>query len=298
MSDFDHAAAFATQAEPDVVVGRLLAGREALRFRDWYSTRAIPMPGGPKRTPDLVAILGPPGAPDRPSLMIFEFQSEHDEQKLDTTFLEVAVFRNYARHGEGNRGKFRVLCGLVYLKGECPETVLDMTLSSGHGTRHEPLLWEVGKSDAAAALDAVAEGREGWGLLFWVPLMTGADQPGIIARWRELVQQKVSSGWMRENVAGVALAFAELAGRFLAWDHALEGWQMGESQVVNRWRAQGEVRAWRQAVLDLLRSKYTTSVTDEVVQMVEQQSDLDLLRRWFTTALGKGTFAEFVGALK
>src|SRR5262249_54926112 len=103
MSDFDHAAAFAAQAEPDVVVGRLLAATgEVLRFRDWYSTRAISMPGGPKRTPDLVAILEPPGAPDRPSLMIFEFQSGHDEQKLVTTFREVAVFRNYARHGEDN----------------------------------------------------------------------------------------------------------------------------------------------------------------------------------------------------
>jgi hypothetical protein len=296
MSDFDHAAGFAAQTEPGVVIGRLLAPTgEALRFRDWFSTRAIPLPGGPQRTPDLVAVLDPP---DGPSLLIFEFQSSHDEEKLDTTLVEAAVFRAYARHGEGNRSKYRVLCGLVYLKGECPTPILAMTLKSGHGTRHAPLLWEVGKEDATAALESVANGKESWGLLFWLPLMTGAEQPGIIARWMELAIEKVSGGWMRENLAGIALVFADLAGRFLVWERALEGWQMGESQVVNRWRAQGEVRARRAVLLRMLQKRYPGSVSQDVVQMVEQQADAAVLDRWLDAVMDSPTFEEFVKALK
>src|SRR5436305_1690304 len=91
MSDFDHAAAFAAQADPDVVVNRLLAPtRKRLRYRDWFNTRAIPLPGGPKRTADLVAVLDDPDAPGRPALLIQEFQSRHDPDKLDTTLVEVA----------------------------------------------------------------------------------------------------------------------------------------------------------------------------------------------------------------
>jgi hypothetical protein len=33
----------------------------------------------------------------------------------------------------------------------------------------------------AAALAAVAEGKASWGLLFWIPLLTGAAQEAIIA---------------------------------------------------------------------------------------------------------------------
>ena len=35
---------------------------------------------------------------------------------------------------------------------------------------------------------------------------------------------------------GLALVFAGLAQRLAEWKHALEGWNMGESQVANEWR--------------------------------------------------------------
>jgi hypothetical protein len=303
MSDFDHAAGFAAQADPDVVIGRLLAPTgERLRYRDWYKNRAIPLPGGPKRTPDLVAILADPDAPDRPALLIHEFQSSHDPEKLDTTLVEAAVFRAYARHGEDKQGKFRVFCGLVYLKGACPEAVLDMSLEGGFGTRHAPLLWEVEKDNAEAALVAVTERKASWGLLFWIALMTGADKESIITRWREMVSdpQVVASREMRQALVVVALELAELAGRFLAWEHGLEDMDMGtgESIVGNRLRAQGDLRRSRAWLLRLLQKKYPGSITAEVEQMVEQQSDLSLLNQWFETALEKDTFEGFVKDLK
>jgi hypothetical protein len=160
------------------------------------------------------------------------------------------------------------------------------------------LLWEVEKDDASAALTAVAEGKESWGLLFWIPLRTGGDQEGNISRWMELVNAKVASPWMRENLAGIALLFAELAGRFLVWERALEGLKVGESQVANRWRAQGELTRSREALLELLRSRFPEAVSAEVVQLIEQQQDLSLLKSWFSTALRVSSFAQFVEALK
>jgi hypothetical protein len=301
MSDFDHAAGFAAQADPGVVIGRLLAPTgERLRYRDWFSSRAIPLPGGPKRTADLVAILDDPDAPARPALLIFEFQSSHDPEKLGSTLVEAAVFRAYAHHGADNQGKYRVFCGLVYLKGACPEPVLDMTLGGGFGTRHAPLLWEVEKDDAGAALAAVADSKASWGLLFWIALMTGAEHVAIIARWRELVNDptKVPSSWMRQNLVGIAMLFAELAGRFLVWERVLEGWDMVESQVANRWRAQGDLRTTRALLLRLLETKYRGSLSDEVKQLIEHQTDLALLKRWFESALEATTFEQFVQKLK
>src|SRR4051794_40430385 len=197
-SDFDHAAGFATQAAPEAVTARLTrdAG-EAFRFHDWYTTRAIPLPGGPRRTPDLVAILHALEVAG-PALLIHEFQSEHDEDKLETTLVEAAVFRAYARHGEDGKGRYRVFAGLVYLKGACPKSVLDMTSKSGVGTRHQAFVWEVARDDAAEALQAVASGAASWGLLHWVALMTGADQEGIIREWLALVNAKVSDSQTRK----------------------------------------------------------------------------------------------------
>jgi hypothetical protein len=301
VNDFDHAAAFATQTDPDVVVGRLVAPtRQRLHYMDWFTTRAIPLPGGPKSTADLVAILDDPDAPAKPALLIFEFQSSHDPKKLNTTLVETAVFRAYARHGEDGRGEYRVFAGLVYLKGTCPTPALDMTLPGGYGTHHVPLLWEVEKDDAEAALAAVAERRASWGLLFWIALMTGAEWEAIIVRWRELVSDPaiVASALMRQQLLAVNLTFAELAGRFLAWEHGLEGMDMMDSIVGNRFRAQGDLLRSRAWLLRLLKTKYPTAMSAEVEQMVEQQSDLSLLNQWFETALKEDTFEGFVKSLK
>jgi hypothetical protein len=57
---------------------------------------------------------------------------------------------------------------------------------------------------------------------------------------------------MRQNLVGIAMLFAELAGRYLVWNQVLEGWDMVESQVANRWRAQGDLRTTRALLIRLL----------------------------------------------
>ena len=157
MGAFDQAARFATQADPEAVVRRVLAPTGVpLRFRDWLDTWTVPLPGGPDLIADQVAGLEDPAEGRRPSLLILEFQAQHDPDKLDVTLEEAGTPRGHARHGEGRKGKYRVLTALVYLQGRCPDEPLHMTLPGGFGTRHAPLVWDVGEDSAAATLEAVA----------------------------------------------------------------------------------------------------------------------------------------------
>lgn len=99
MGVFDQAARFATRAEPTSVVARLSASHP-LVFRGWLDTRSIPFPGGPDRTADLVAALD--DSADSPVLLIQEFQSQHDPDKLDVTLEEAAILRSrWKRQLEG-----------------------------------------------------------------------------------------------------------------------------------------------------------------------------------------------------
>src|SRR5689334_403556 len=118
MPIFDQAARYASQAEPEAVLSRLLSATGApLRFREWLDTRTTPRPGERDRTADRVAALADESAPDRPWLLVLEFQAQHDPDKLDVTLAEAARLRMEVRHGPERRGKYNVCTALVYLRG-------------------------------------------------------------------------------------------------------------------------------------------------------------------------------------
>jgi hypothetical protein len=303
MGVFDQAARFATQGEPGVVPQRLLAASGlALAFREWLDTRTLPLPGGPERIADLVAALDDPAADDKPWLMVLELQAQVDLDKLDVTLEEVALLRSRTRHGEDRKGKYKVLVGLVYLQGQCPEEVLDMTLPNGLGTRHAPLIWNVAGDNAAEMLEAVARGEISWGMLFWIALMAGGGEESVIARWKEVVLARVEDRRLRGNLAGIALVFAELAGRSPAWKRGLEGFEMTESQVVNEWIRQGrseeKLELTRKHLLEVLEGRFPGEAPAEVIRLINEQDSVDLLTGWFRTAVRVTTFEKFMEVLK
>ncbi|MBI1918326.1 MAG: hypothetical protein HYS12_26845 [Planctomycetes bacterium] len=250
----------------------------------------------------MVAALDNPATADRPWLMVVEFQAQIDPDKLDATLEEVAILRSRARYGVERNGKYLVVAALVYLRDRCPEDVLDMTFPDGTGTRHAPLVWNVAEDHAAPALEAVAAGQMSWGMLFWLPLMAGGGNESAVARWKEVVAATVPDRRMRANLVGIALVFAELAGCVPAWERGLEGWEMTESQVVNGWirqgEAKGELKTRRQDLLDLVEGRFPGAVPNEVVQLIQQQESLELLRDWFKAAVRASTFEEFMAVLK
>ena len=299
MGVFDQAARFAAQADAGVVPARLLAGSGlALTFREWLDTRTIPLPGGPDRTADLVAALDTGATNDAPWLLVLEFQAQPDADKLDVTLEEVAVLRSRARHGADHKGKYKVTTGLVYTRDRCPDDTLDMRLPDGSGTRHTTRTWNVAEDDASKALDAVTAGSVSWGMLFWVPLMAGADQEAPIARWKELATSGVKDRVRRGDLAVVALVFAELAGRSIVWKRALEDFDMTESQVVNEWISRAELRKEQQLVVRLLNTRFPGKASAEVTKLISEQESADLLNHWFDTAASVPTFDEFLKVLK
>lgn len=301
MGAFDQAARFAAQADPNAVVRRVTEPVGVpMPFREWLDTRTIPLPGGPDRTADLVAAVDDPTG--QPALLVFEFQSRHDPDKLDVTLEEAGILRGHARHGDDRKGKYKVLTALVYLTSRCPDEVLDMTLPGGFGTRHAPLIWNVSEDAAATTVEAVAGGGLSWGMLFWVPLMTGGKDAGVIGRWKEVVAQVVADRRTRGNLAGIALVFAELMGRRAEWSRGLEGFEMTESQVVNDWINQGEAKGklvnQRQNLLRLLTKRFPGAVPDDVTRLVNEQESLDILGHWFDAAAEAYTFQQFMDVVK
>jgi hypothetical protein len=302
MGVFDQAARYAAETEPEAVVNRVLAefpGR--FRFHEWRDTRTTPRPGETERTADRVAALTEATIPQQPWLLILEFQAQHDPDKLDVTLVEAGRLRLTCRHGEDRQGKYNVLTGLVYLRGTCREAVLDMTLSGGLGTRHAALVWNVAEDNAPATLDAVAAGKLTWGLLFWVPLMNGGGDPVNIARWKDLAAAR-PSGQQRGDLARIALIFAELAGCYLAWEQGLEGFNMTESQVVNRWMQETDTKARletrREDLLRFLQKRLPEVMTPEVIAAINAQPSLSLLNDWYDAAITASSPEEFLAALR
>jgi hypothetical protein len=141
MGIYDQSARWAANTDPHPVVSRLQSHQGTrLRFVQFHESRTTPRPGGLDRTADRVFVLADDSSPPELWLLVAEFQVEHDEDKLDTTLVEVARFRARERYGPDGKGKYKVLAGLVYLVGACPSNVLDMTLTGGAGTRHTALV--------------------------------------------------------------------------------------------------------------------------------------------------------------
>jgi hypothetical protein len=302
MGVFDQAARYATLAEPAPVLSRLLTATGApLHFREWVDTRTTPPPGERDRTADRVAALVNESAPDQPWLLVFEFQSQHDPDKLDATLAEAARLRFEVRHGADRRGKYNVCTTLVYLRGRCPQTVLDMTLPNGAGTRHAPLVWNVEEDGAGPSLTVVTAVPATWGLLFWIPLMHGGGEVDTIARWKELAGA-LPDRRARGDLGRIALTFAELGGCFAAWETALEGWDMTESKVVNRWmdeaRRDERLKASRQHLLELAQGRFPGAIPAEVVDLIGRQDSAEMLEEWFRAAISAPSAEQFLSVVR
>ncbi len=301
MGVFDQAARYATEEEPEAVVNRLFRGAAVRpRFHEWRDTRTTPRPGDPDRTADRVAALVDDNSPHPPWLLLAEFQSRHDPDKLDVTLVEAGQLRLRCRHGDDRQGKYKVLTALIYLCDTCPEPVLDMTLG-GAGTRHKPLLWIVAEDNARETLEAVAGGSLTWGMLFWVPLMSGGGDPVVVERWKELASA-LPERRRRGDLALVVVVFAELAGCAPAWKQGLEGWDMTESAYVNSIIQGAYDRARleraREDLQRVLRTRFPVALTPEVIATINEQPSLSVMDDWFEAALGAFSWEGFLAVLR
>ena len=139
-------------------------------------------------------------------------------------------------------------------------------------------------------------------MLFWVPLMARAEEEGVVTRWKEVMNAVVSNQRMRDNLMGIASVFAELARRFLSWEHVLEGWEMTESMVVNRWieraQAKTQLEVGRSFILRTLSKRFGVAIPGDVQETINTQPSLEMLNQWFDEALAVGSLQDFIVVLR
>ncbi|MGL4554548.1 MAG: hypothetical protein ACRC33_25570, partial [Gemmataceae bacterium] len=121
-------------------------------------------------------------------------------------------------------------------------------------------------------------------------------------RWREVALAAVPDRRRWGDLRAVALLFAELARNFPAWERGTEEAEMGESQVANGWRAEGDVRGTmrtlRRVLVETLDAKFPGEASPEASQLIERQDTPSVLDDWFRAALRAGTCDDFLQTLR
>jgi hypothetical protein len=298
MGMFDQAAQLATMAGPSFVLARLrpLTGL-VLAYRRWFNVKGVPLPAGPDREADLIAVADETDSSEPAWLLIFEVQSQHDEDKPRVLLLEASIFLCYARDADREGALFRPLPVFVYLKGKCPGGAVKVRTPSGPGFECEPVVWEVGEDSADEALARVETDEFSWEALFWVSLMKGADQEKTIALWQRLRDEKVPEN-RRADLTLIAVTFADLAGRRLAWNRVLGGVDMTESAFVNELMEENTLRTLRGALLRVIRGRFPTAITPDVERTIADQPSVSLLGEWLDAAGTSETAEDFVAVLR
>ena len=303
---FDQSARFAVQPDPTGFFRWLFPGLEPdLSFQGWLDTRTLPFPGEPDRICDTVAHLAVDPAKGPSWAVVTEFQTDPEPDMLDRLLEYLARLRRGLRQGAERRDPFVVVAALVSLRGGPQPGTLEMALPNlaVPSLAFSAAVRTLREDDAAATLDGIAAGLISRSILSWVSLMRGADDRGIIQRWKELADAEPDPR-NQACYATVALVFAELNDRADLWRTELEGWNMRESTLVNEWKSEaklegrlegkreGKLEGEREALLRVLSLKYPGAVPAEITAAIAAIDDLDDFAVWFDKVIRSSTLEE------
>jgi hypothetical protein len=239
---YDKASRYAAKADPAGFFAWLLGlPAEAFAFRGWLDTRGIPFPGDPDRTGDTVARLDDPAEHGRPWVVAVEFQVRPDPDMFGRVMGYLSGLWLGLRPDDERGSRYHLGAAVVNLTGSGSVSrgmrwpAAGLTTHLGIGERN------LEREPAEELLAGIESGRWSRCLLPWVSLMAGADQPGTVDRWKAAAGAEPNSR-RKAEFGGIALIFADRAGRKALWAEKLEGWNVEESTVVQEWIALGEAR--------------------------------------------------------
>lgn len=303
MGMFDETARHAAKHDPGPFNAWVLSHEPPpppLAFERWDDARRLPLPGGPDRTDDLVAILRRTDTPDAPSVsQIVEVQTKPEPLILPRLGVYGWLLVAEKLATTGVVPQLGVV--VIHLTGGVSRDGLTVGVAQTQmalGVR--PLVINLEDDDAATSLAAITAGRFGLCVLSWVPLMKGGGEPTLIEEWKRvaLTEPDVQK---RVVYRDLALVFAELTRGLVNWQRALEGWQMQESQYIKRWmnegRTRGIVEAKQADLLRVLQKRFQGPLPETVRLAVEGTNDPTTLDRWLDAAATANTLAEFRAAM-
>lgn len=301
---FDQASRFAAKLDPPGFLAWLLGTPgEGLAFRGWLDTRGVPFPADDDRTGDTVASLEDPSTHGTPWAVAVEFQTEPDPLMFGRLLGYLSALWLAARPDAERGSRFHVGAAVVNLTGAGTASRHMEWPATGLTTRLAVVERNPEREPAQPLLDEIEAGRRSRCLLPWVTLMAGADAVEVADRWKRLAGAEPDRR-RRSEYAGLALVFAEAAGRADFWAEQLKEWNMTESKVVNAWIAQGEakgratglvegrVEGRAEMLLDLLADTFG-AVPPELEARVRAATAGDRLRAWAGAAVRAGSLAEF-----
>lgn len=118
----------------------------------------------------------------------------------------------------------------------------------------------------------------------------------MMTRWQELARTEPDLK-RQADYGGLALVFAEAAGRRPAWKEALKEWNVIQSQQVLEWMAQGEAkgeaRGKAESILRALELRLGQGPPADLVVVIRATTDLEQLSRWFDAALSATSLEAF-----
>jgi hypothetical protein len=288
---FDQASRYAAKLEPACFVAWLL-GTPALPlpFSGWLDTRTLPFPGDPERTCDTVACLATPGATSW--AVAIEFCLTPDPALFGRLLVYLGQLWLEQRPSSEQGERYRVAAAVVNLTGQ-GTTTQDMRLPPTIlRTCLEVVERNLALEEAGSLLEQIATDPTQRCLLPWIALMRGGDELAILNLWKDLAAAEPDSR-RRSDYGGLAVVFAEAAGRHLLWKEALKGWNMVESQQVREWMTEAEIKAKVQSILRVLEKKFPAEVPSDLLALIRQSKDVQQLDRWFDAALDANTLSAF-----
>ncbi len=273
-----------------------------LDFARWLDTETIAFPGEPGRRCDTVAELVSRAGRSAPWALVLEAEARQSASILERVLeYEVRLLRKL-RHGPHRRDRYQVAAVVLFLRGRKQDLKLRMRLpGTDVGLDVTVRVMSLARQSAVATLERIGRGELGRSILPWVPLMAEGAEAAVVAEWVRLAAAEPNVQ-RRTDYPGLALVFAESAGRLPVWKQALEGFDMWQSEVIREWktagRREGRLEEKHGDLLLVLRERFQTEVPTDLAQRIEQTTDLEVLSNWLTAALRAPSLDAFRSAIQ
>jgi hypothetical protein len=271
-----------------------------LQFHSWLDARRSALPDERDLTCDTVAAFRLPSEAEPSYALIVEFMAESRSNTLTRMLAYVLRARTEPPTAEGQELPPQLGGVVINPTGKAQPREVQVTFPEVPECNWSFGVLQRTLRDVSAAdtlLDIAAGKTTRW-LLQWIPLMQGGGEMIIMEQWKQEGLAEPDTH-VRSTLGSFALNFADLAGRSELWEQALEGWDMQNSQVVDRWqekgrvegRAEGRLEARRDDLQALLESRFG-SLPEELIERIRAVQDAQRLHQAFQQALKLQSLAE------